>query len=165
MKKFTAFVLLITAILTFAACGAEGAVTYKNDVSVSAIAEATNAALANGEEMVIVPETYVTAIMDVDTANFAEFAVYKQVVGAVIDEYGIFKVNDPEYIDTALASLNNYINLTREESMVPQYMPEEQPKFDAAEARAIGEYVVFCILSEDAKAAVFEAVSDILSEK
>ncbi len=165
MKKFTSFVLLITAILTFTACAAEGEITYKNDIPVSAISEAANTALENGKDMVIVPETYVTAIMDVNVANFTEYEVYKQVVGAVVDEYGIFKVKDASYIDTALASLNDYINTTRNESMVPQYMPEEQPKLDAAEVKAFGEYVVFCILSEEGKADVFDAVSKMITAK
>lgn len=164
MKKLTALLLLAAILLTLLSCNAEKEVTYKNDVPVSAITEKTNAALENGSEMVIVPETYITAIMDVDTSNFAEFEVYKQVVGAVLDEYGIFKVKDASYTETALAALNDYINITRAESMVPQYMPEEQPKLDAAEARAMGEYVVFCILSEEGKADLFEAVSKMIAE-
>ncbi len=165
MKKFAALILLTSLILSLAACGGKGEVTYKTDVPVAAIGEAVNAALENGSEMVEVPETYINHIMDVDTANFEEFKVYKQVVGAVVDEYGIFKVKDTAGIDTAIAALNAYIEVNRTSSMVIEYMPEEMPKLDAAEARAMGEYVVFCILSEDSKADFFGAVSDILTEK
>lgn len=164
MKKFTASALIITVILTLAACGSKP-IKYKNDVSLSAVAEAVTAALPNATEMVEVPETYVSAIMDIDTSNFTEFKVFKQVTGTVIDEYGIFKVTDSGYIDTAIAALNGYIEVTKNSSMISEYMAEEMPKLDAAEVKSMGEYVIFCILSEEAKTDLFAAVSDILTEK
>ena len=164
MKKFVSVILLIAVIIALAACGSNKEIAYKNDVAVSAISEATNAALENGSEMVIVPETYVNSIMKVDTANFTEFTVCKQATGAVIDEYGIFKVKDVNCIDATLAAINDYIEVTKNSSMIVEYMPEEMPKLDTAEARAMGEYVVFCILSEEGKAQLFSTVSKMIAE-
>ena len=46
-----------------------------------------------------------------------------------------------------------------------EYMPEEKPKLENATVKTMGRYVVYCILSDEAKDTVFTAVDNMLLGK
>ena len=81
------------------------------------------------------------------------------VAGAVTPTYA---VKDAQ--GNAVAVANAYI-ARRIEAWMPEYMPEEFPKMEAASVKIFGNYVVYAILSEDVKADVFDAVKAELTEK
>ncbi len=156
---------MLTLLMIFAVSCTSEAVRYKNDVAISALCEKTEQIISDTEGLVAVPESYVTNIMKIDLALFTEYAVFKQATGETIDEYGIFKVAAPDNADTAVKAVTDYVTVTQNTSMVEDYMPEEAPKLAGAEVKVMGEYVIYCILSEDTKAAVFEAIESVLAEK
>ena len=53
----------------------------------------------------------------------------------------------------------------RLDTWMEEYMPEEKPKLQSATVKVMGRYVVYCILSEDAKTDVFGAVDNLLLGK
>lgn len=165
MKRFILLSLSLIAVISLLASCGSGEFTYRNDVAVADLCEAADGIIGNTAELTAVPETYVTNIMKIDISAFSEFAVIKQVNGQTIDEYGIFKLADAQGVDAALLAVNDYIKTTLSTSMVADYMPEELPKLEGAEVRGIGEYVVYCILSDDVKTDVFDAIQAALIEK
>jgi hypothetical protein len=46
-----------------------------------------------------------------------------------------------------------------------EYMPEEKPKLEAAEVKTVGLYVIYAIVSEESRKAVFDTFTDMLTIK
>lgn len=156
-----AVVLAFTCICT-ASCG--GSATYKTDVAVSEISAAVDALLDNPGDFATMTEGYIVGMMEIDPSQFEECVIKLRASGSNIDEYGIFKAADSEGVANAVAVANAYI-ARRIEAWMPEYMPEELPKMEAASVKIFGNYVVYAILAEDVKADVFDAVKAELTDK
>ena len=156
-----AIVLAFTCICT-ASCG--GSASYSTDVPVSELSAAVDALLSNPADFATMTDGYITGMMEIDPTQFEECIIKLRASGANIDEYGIFKAADSQGVANAVAVANAYI-ARRIEAWMPEYMPEEFPKMEAASVKIFGNYVVYAILSEDVKADVFDAVKAELTEK
>lgn len=156
-----AIVLAFTCLCT-ASCG--GSVSYSTNVPVSELSAAVDTLLSNPDDFATMTEGYIVGMMEIDPSQFEEYVVKLRASGSNIDEYGIFKAADAESVDATVAIANAYI-ARRIEAWMPEYMPEEFPKMEAASVKVFGQYVVYAVLSEDVKADVFDAVKAELTEK
>lgn len=157
MKKAISLllVLVMTAAL-FTACGGSA----KKNVSVSELSAKVSETIGKTDSLVAVDSNYIRGYMKVDAAQFGEYSMMINAYGANIDEYGIFKAGDMSAKDIE-AAVNAYLEL-RKAAWMDEYMPEEKPKLTNAEVRVSGDYVMYCILSDDDKAAAFGAFEDAL---
>ena len=157
MKK--AISLLLVLVMTAALFTARGG-SAKKDVPVSDISVKVSDAIGKTDSLVAVDSNYIRGYMKVDAAQFGEYSMMINAYGANIDEYGIFKAGDMSAKDIE-AAVNAYLEL-RKAAWMDEYMPEEKPKLTNAEVRVSGDYVMYCILSDDDKAAAFGAFEDAL---
>jgi hypothetical protein len=95
---------------------------------------------------------------------FADYLVKVNAAGANIDEYGIFKAKDPAQLEAAEEEVKSYLQLRRD-TWMDEYMPEEKPKLEAAEVKTVGLYVIYAIVSEESRKAVFDTFTDMLTIK
>lgn len=55
------------------------------------------------------------------------------------------------------SAVEDYLEVLRETSMAAFYTPEEGPKLEGAQVRAVGDYVMYCVLSGGDMEAAFDA--------
>ena len=157
MKKAISLLLaLVMCLALLTACGGSA----KKDVPVSDISAKVSDAIGKTDSLVAVDSNYIRGYMKVDAAQFGEYSMMINAYGANIDEYGIFKAGDMSTKDIKTA-VDAYLEL-RKAAWMDEYMPEEKPKLTNAEVRVSGDYVMYCILSDDDKAAAFGAFEDAL---
>ncbi len=164
-KKHLSFILAIViaaSMVVLASCGATA--SYSTEIPVSKLTAAADSALPEGSSMTEVPDDYIKGMMKIDVSAFAEYAVKIQSSGINIDEYGIFKAPSEDAVDSIKGIVSDYLTM-RLDTWMDEYMPEEKPKLQSATVKVMGRYVVYCILSEDAKSDVFAAIDDILLGK
>ncbi len=165
-KRFLSFVFVITlalgCVLT-ASCGTE-TVHYSNSIAPSELAAVADAALPEGSSMTAVPDDYIEGMMKIDLSNSGGHVVKIQSSGINIDEYGIFKAPSEEAVTGVKDTVGGYLAM-RLDTWMEEYMPEEKPKLQSATVKIMGQYVMYCILSEDVKDDVFDAVENYLLGK
>ncbi len=160
ISAFLVLTLIVPALLT--SCGTE-TVTYASDIAVSDLITAADNALNYAETLTQVPDDYIRGMMGIDTSVFADYAVKIRASGTNIDEYGIFKSPEGVPVSDIEAIAQNYFN-TRLDIWMDEYMPEEKPKLENADIEVMGNYVIYCILDEASKDAVFGAVKSALTK-
>lgn len=160
--SFIIATLLAMTCLVTTSCG--DSVTYSADVAVAELADAVDALLENPSDFATMSDDYIIGMMEIDPTEFVEHTVKLRASGANIDEYGIFKVKDEAEASAALETVKAYL-ARRVEAWMPEYMPEEFPKMEAASVKVMGRYIIYAILADDVKAEVFDAIEDKLIEK
>ena len=80
------------------------------------------------------------------------------------DMFGIFKAGENSSVKDVQAMVEAYLQL-RMESWMDEYMPEEKPKLENAEVKVIGNYVMYCILSDADADTAFASFESCLSAK
>ena len=153
MKKLTVTALLLLVLLMAGCSGGNDAI--KNDVPVADLAEAVDGAL-NNPDLIAMQDSYLQNAMQLDPAQFAEYAVKINSKGVNIDEYGIFKAKDMDSVEDVFALAQDYIQF-RLDTWMPEYMPEELPKLENAQVKSCGQYVMYAILDDDTADAAFDA--------
>ena len=99
---------------------------------------------------------YLKNVFKLDESQYADCCVMATNVGTTIDEFGIFKGADATQAAALKTAVEEYLQF-RLDSWMPEYLPEEFPKLQGAQLWAEGDYVMYAILSDDAKAAAGEA--------
>ena len=150
----------LTIMLCLCACGESEDI--KNDIAVDTLADTVAAAAEKTDSMIKRDESYVQGFMRMDVSAYEGFAVLINAYGANIDEFGIFK-GSADQIKDIEAAVNDYLKL-RLDTWMEEYMPEEKPKLTSAEVKTVGNYVMYCILSEDDAKAAFEAFENSLKK-
>lgn len=143
--------LLAAALLCalLCACG------KTKDVPVSELADAVCQALGR-DDMADPGEIYVKGYMKKSAEEIGEYVILKNVMGTSIDEFGIFKAGTMK-VDALKTMVEDYLQLLQDSWM--NYQPEEKPKLDAAEVKVTGDYVMYCILSDEDRASALDAFS------
>ncbi len=160
-KKIALSLALVMLLCLLAACG--GGSAARNDVAVKDISDAIAAALGN-ENFVEPPESYITGSMKIDPSAFVEYRIQMNSKGVNIDEFGVFKGKDADDTAKIQQTVKDYLAY-RDESWMPEYMPEERPKLDSAQVKTMGNYVIYVILSDDnSKLAIGEFEKALKSE-
>ncbi len=157
--SFILAVIMIFTCLTAASCG-EKAPSYSAELSAAELAASADKVLTDSEKYAEVPESYINGRMGIDVADFESYIIKIN----VIDEYGIFKISAGGDTNAAKEAVEDYL-ARRVDEWMPEYMPEEFPKVENASVKVMGQYVIYCILADDAKTDVFEAVENTLLEK
>ena len=142
--------------MTAAALTACGGGEVRNDVAVSELSAKINSELESGADLVDTPESYISSSMGFDLSSVSEYVVKINSRGVNIDEYGIFKAADDSQLQQLQTAVSNYLQF-RVDTWMVEYMPEEFPKLQNAETKTIGNYVMYAILSDSDKQAVFSA--------
>ena len=99
---------------------------------------------------------YIKNVFKLEEGDYADCCVMATNVGTTIDEFGIFKGADETQAAALKTAVEEYLQF-RLDSWMPEYLPEEFPKLQGAQLWAEGDYVMYAILSDDAKAAAGEA--------
>ncbi len=159
--SFILAIVMATVCLTAVACGSTA---YKTDVDVTSLTPAVDALLERPEDFATMTDEYITTMMEIDISKFSGHVVKLRASGANIDEYGIFKAPSAADVADIKATVEAYL-ARRVEIWMPEYMPEEFPKMEAASVKTFGQYVAYAILSEDTKTDVFAAIEAELIEK
>ncbi|MGM9527391.1 MAG: DUF4358 domain-containing protein [Oscillospiraceae bacterium] len=156
MKNTKFIALFLCLIMTAAALTACGGGEVRNDVAVSELSAKINSELESGADLVDAPESYISSSMGFDLSSVSEYVVKINSRGVNIDEYGIFKAEDDSQLQQLQTAVSNYLQF-RVDTWMVEYMPEEFPKLQNAETKTIGNYVMYAILSDSDKQAVFSA--------
>ena len=156
MKNTKIIALFLCLIMTAAALTACGGGEVRNDVAVSELSAKINSELESGADLVDAPESYISSSMGFDLSSVSEYVVKINSRGVNIDEYGIFKAADDSQLQQLQTAVSNYLQI-RVDTWMVEYMPEEFPKLQNAETKTIGNYVMYAILSDSDKQAVFSA--------
>jgi isocitrate dehydrogenase kinase/phosphatase len=79
-------------------------------------------------------------------------------------EFGIFKANNSVTAEELFVLVNEYINRSQRErrNFIENYIPSELKKLDNADARIIGDYVIFTILDENQSREIFSKATELL---
>ena len=150
-------ILIIAAILSLSlltACIGKTA-EIRDDVAVSDVSAAVASVLGD-DTLVSLPDTFYSGSMKMDVSEFDGCDVKINSKGINIDEFGVFKAKDSSQVTAVEQTVKNYLQLRIDTWMV-EYMPEEYPKLENAEVQIVGNYVMYAILSDDDKAAAFDA--------
>ena len=151
MKKTISILLAAAlALCLLAGCGKKAV----SEPDMSALADLVDAAIGNEGALVETDANYI---------NYAAYTVKINTIGIAIDEYGIFKGADEAQAKDIKTAVENYLQL-REDTWMKEYRPEEFPKLQAAEVWTEGNYVMYAILSDDAKAAASGAFTGAFME-
>ena len=152
MKKSAAIALLIALCLTlFAGCGNSDATTDPGFDKVAAAIEGVVPVDSMAEQ----DSSYIENMIGLAADSYDQALVMVTNVGTAIDEFGLFKGADETQVDGIKSAVQDYLN-RRLEGWMP-YQPEELPKLQNAQVFTDGNYVLYVILSEDAKTAANEA--------
>ena len=145
--------VLITALFT--ACGGKPA----REPEIPELTDGIDAAIGNEGSMIAVEADYVKGAMKMDVTPYAGWCVKINAYGANVDEYGVFRGADEAQAAEIKKAIENYLAM-RVDSWMDAYMPEEKPKVTSAEIRTEGNYICYCILSDEEKSAAFQAFKD-----
>ena len=142
MKKYVALVLaMLMALCLCAACGNSGTAVVDNDPGMDAVSAAVQTT-ADNENMTDIPESYLETMLKLTADDYTQCYTRISSVGTNIDEFGVFKTDDPASMKKALEKYLEY----REMIWMDEYLPQEHPKLQNAQVWAEGNYVMYAIL-------------------
>ncbi|MEG1633050.1 MAG: DUF4358 domain-containing protein [Oscillospiraceae bacterium] len=148
MKKIIAFTLCLVCVFSLCACGKAPV-----DPEMADLLAAVDKAAGEEGEMAAVDASYVKGMLKLEVTDYGDFAVRINAFSKNIDEYGVFRGKDEAQVKLIKSAVETYIKM-RQDTWITGYMPEELPKLESAKVWTQGSYVMYAILSEDAKAAV-----------
>ena len=158
-KSISVLLAAVMLLCVLAACGKK----TEYEPEVSSLADLIDASIGNEGALVAADENYIKGMMKMDVSDYAAYTVKINTIGIAIDEYGIFKGADEAQAKDIKTAVENYLQL-REDTWMKEYRPEEFPKLQAAEVWTEGNYVMYAILSDDAKAAASGAFTGAFME-
>lgn len=162
MKKRILTALLAAVLLLLPSCK-DKTPTYRNDKTAAEVYTAAASAVSAVNPLAEADEDYIRYRMMLDTSVMENCSIHIQNTGSSLDEIGIIKAlsDDTSAVEKAVSE---YLT-QRNEEWTGMYLVEEYPKLRDAEYKVFGRYVVYGILSESDKTALFDAVSSALTEE
>ena len=153
MKKTVSRILtaILLCALLFTACGESA----QKNVSAADLAKDVMEAIGMSDTMEDTADVVVVGFMRLRPDQFGDCAVYHNSYGTGVDEFGIFKAGALSAAEVKTA-VEDYLTVMRETNMAALYTPEELPKLNGAEVRAVGDYVMYCVLSDADKDTAFK---------
>lgn len=147
MKKIISVVLVILMSFTMlTACSSSEEDVFVPEMD--AVVEAVETAFGDTSTMAEMDANYIVNMMGVDVETSCDdFMVMLTNMGAVIDEYGVFKCKDETEAKAVAEALGTYIEMRIDTWM--GYLPAELPKLENAEVITEGVYVIYTALAED----------------
>ncbi len=160
MKKKTVL-LILCAVMLLGALTACGGASVKDNVACADLATAVESGAGGSIDMIDAPDSYIAGTMKMSSSDYADKVVKINSRGINVDEYGIFKGADKKQTESIKAALEAYIQL-RKDIWIADYMPEEYPKLDNSEIKVVGNYVMYTILSNEARDTAVKSFEDAL---
>ena len=151
MKKISAVLLIVLSLCLLGACGGDDV----KDPGMEAVASAVFGSI-DTEDMAQIPDTYVEGMMKIPLDGYVSRNAIISSTGTSIDEYGIFQGKDEAQTAELKAALEDYLDY-RMELWMDEYLPEEKPKLANAEVWSEGNYVMYAILDDAEREAVYKA--------
>lgn len=151
MKKISAVLLIVLSLCLLGACGGDDV----KDPGMEAVASAVFGSI-DTEDMAQIPDTYVEGMMKIPLDGYVSRNAIISSTGTSIDEYGIFQGKDEAQTAELKAALEDYLEY-RMELWMDEYLPEEKPKLANAEVWSEGNYVMYAILDDAEREAVYKA--------
>ena len=167
MKKILVLaVLLCAAILCFTSCGgkeknpADTSGTVKEPATLESIYSAVSKTIPDADKLTDVPESYISGFLKASKDDFASYKIVRQSISTSIDEIGIFEAKSAEDVAKIEAMIDTFFEF-RLAIWDPKYLEAEFPKLQNAQRVTSGNYVMYLILSDDARAAAVTAFENI----
>lgn len=159
MKKTISVILavLLLCALFLTACGE----VSQKDISSADLSKDVLKAIGRTDTMVDTTGVVVEGYMHLSIDQFGSCSVYHNSYGTGVDEFGVFKAGTLKAAEVE-SVVEAYLEMLRETSMAALYTPEEVPKLDGAEVRTIGDYVMYCVLSDADRDTAFDAFASTL---
>lgn len=151
IKFLSALLCLALALGLLSGCGSEAAVQPEMSEVVSAVE-----AVVPTDNMTELDANYLRNVFKLEEDDYADCLVMTTNVGTTIDEFGIFRGADSSQAAELKTAVEEYLQF-RLDSWMPEYLPEEFPKLQGAQLWTEGDYVMYAILSDEAKTAAGDA--------
>ena len=155
--------LLFGLILPMLLCGCQKRI-YLDTVGCERLSQAALSALPQTQKFEEYGELQRSLILS-DTCKSAQCRLLYSLPSENIDELGILHAGNDEEAREIYRRTEAYLTDLQENqsAFIASYAPEELPKLEEAEARRMGRYVIYAILSEEDKRAAFSAIEALLT--
>ena len=165
MKKLLIFALTVI-ILTLSLISCSKKDDYRDDVPCAQITDAIKKDLSAKGGYAFFEEDQIKFIFD-DISLADEYSVLYSLLSQNIDEFGVFHADNEKDARELFDECREYIEEKYEDenAFISSYAPEELPKLKDGEVKVFGNYVVFAILSENDRAALFAKVEEMLKQQ
>ncbi|MBQ8399637.1 MAG: DUF4358 domain-containing protein [Clostridia bacterium] len=165
MKKIISLFLLATFALCLVSCSGAGQPSYRNDTTCAILFENAEKKLTLDEgfefmekgELAVMSEPSIGGVLDK-----LDDSAFRFTGGSSFDEYGILHVAVPEDVESVKSAVEEYLKAKREDALYRSYFPGEEYKLDDAQVQVYGNYVVYGMLSEENRTALFNEVKQLL---
>ena len=152
-RRWIAGLLALALAAALAGCGGSG--TQYKDVPVEDLAAAVIAAVGKSDSLAASDREF-RMRTEISEEDLGEHAVYITVVGNSTDQFGIFKAGRLK-ADALKTAAETYIEKMASDNLNNSYFPEESAKFNTAQVKTAGNYVMFCVMSDADMDAAFQA--------
>ncbi len=169
IKKIVAATMLAT--LVFTACGSDSSSSGSSskasssassasssaesssaevpaEIDINAVAEALKTEVKFDGEMTKLDDEVAKIMVEVPEGG--QGMIYAIQGEQSADNFGVYKCADAGQVDTVIANINTYLNDNKDE--MSKYKPEDVPKIENAIIKKSGNYAVFCVTADNAKA-------------
>lgn len=164
-RIFTAILLCFTLLFSMTAmvaCGGDGQSEETRDpnkpaATLDSIYAAVSAVVPDADKLTDAQATHLTGFFNgAVPEDFASHKIVMQTMSTSIDQIGIFEAKSAEDVKKIEAMVDDffdfYLSLWND-----NYLAEEKPKLENAERVTSGNFVMYVILGDDARAAAITA--------
>ncbi|MGM9624079.1 MAG: DUF4358 domain-containing protein [Eubacteriales bacterium] len=167
-KKITAAVLCILClanITLMTACGGKDSGTENGTdenrgepVTMEQVYEAVSAVLPDSETLIDAQESYLSGFFGgAVPEDFASYKIVMQSMSTSIDNVGIFEAKTKDDVKKIEKMIDTFLDFYENEVWDDTYLEDEYPKLRDAERVTGGNFVMYVILDDDARAAAVTA--------
>ena len=164
-RIFTAILLCFTLLFSMTAmvaCGGDGQSEETRDpnkpaATLDSIYAAVSAVVPDADKLTDAQATHLSGFFNgAVPEDFAPYKIVMQTMSTSIDQIGIFEAKSAEDVKKIEAMVDDffdfYLSLWND-----NYLAEEKPKLENAERVTSGNFVMYVILGDDARAAAITA--------
>ena len=139
---------------------------YSDTLSCSDLTSSLQREILGKDEYLEYSESDVKYIFD-DSDLFDSCSIIYSSSGDDLGEIGVLHAENEEKAQQLLEEALEHIEDEKEDKInfLRNYLPEEMSKFENAEARKYGNYVVFVFLDKNERDTVFNEIEDMLKNK
>ncbi len=165
MKKLISLILLVVFAFSTVSCDEAGQLSYRDDTACDILFENAEKKLTLAEgfefmekgELAVQSEPSIGGILEK-----LDDSAFRFTGGMSFDEYAILHVAVPEDVESVKTAVEGYLKAKREDALYRSYFPGEEYKLDDAQVQVYGNYVVYGMLSEENRTALFNEVKQLL---
>ena len=160
MKKITLLMLTLCLLLTAVSCASA---KYADDKAITDLANLAFIKLSDAVHYSVAEEGYLDDYFSIPS-YVSEYQIQFATDGNNLNEFGFFHVTEGN-ADSMEALLKDYLTRSYEKNQAwyDSYIPAETPKLRDAQVKVFGNYVVYAIATDEDRAAMFDAVDQLLT--